>query len=407
MKKLSIFIMLLFASASFTSFLAQSRPPISGDDKKANQRPAPTPPKNVENTAINQTNGEKADAVEDNEILRIETNLVSLPVKVLDRSGKFIAGLKKEDFKVFEDDVEQKIEYFSNVEEAFTVVLVIDMSYSTVFKASEIQSAAIGFTAQLRPNDKVMVVSFDEEVHLLCEPTTNREEIWRAIKQTQIRTGTSLYEAVDLVINKKLRNIEGRKAIVLFTDGVDTTSRTAYLEKNVRDAEELDAIIYPIQYDTYSDVQNASRMPSTLPIPSGTPSSTRLPVPTTTTNPFPFPFPQVKIQRNPNPTDPTSNPSTIPTSSPASIGTGTSAKEYEIADSYLKQLADETGGRVLPARDKASMALAFSNIADELRQTYSIGFYPNEAKKEKKRRLKVRVSQKGSGSSRTRKLYRQ
>ncbi len=408
MKKIICFLIFLSATASFTSYLAQSRPPVRADNKKTNQRPTPTPeakpePQTTENTAINQTNAEKVEAVEDKEILRIETNLVTVPVKVSDRSGRFIAGLKKEDFKVFEDDAEQEIAYFSKVEEPFTIVLLIDMSYSTVFKTSEIQSAAIGFTAQLRPSDKVMVVSFDEEVHLLCEPTTNREEIWRAIKQTQIGTGTSLYEAVDLVINKKLRQIQGRKAIVLFTDGVDTTSKTAFLEKNVRDAEELDAIIYPIQYDTYSDVQNASRMPSQLPIPGGTtPSSTRLPTPTT--NPFPFPFPQVRTQRDPNPSqrdpnsssDPTSNPSPMPSSIPTSIRTGTSSKEYEIADYYLKVMADETGGRVLPARDKASMALAFSNIADELRQTYSLGFYPNEDKKEKKRRLKVRVSQKGA-----------
>ncbi len=391
MKKLSLFALLLLVSASFTAFFAQSRPQTNGGEKKINQRPSPTPPPATGNPTINN---EKGNAVEDTEILRIETNLVSIPVKVSDRGGRFIAGLKKEDFKIFEDDAEQEIAYFSNIEEPFTVVLLIDMSYSTVFKTSEIQSAAIGFTAQLRPNDKVMVISFDQEVRLLCEPTTDRQESTRAIKSTQIGTGTSLYEAVDFVINKKLRQIEGRKAIVLFTDGVDTTSQAARLEKNTRDAEELDAIIYPIQYDTYNDVQNASRMPAPLPIPGGTPSSTRLPTPTT--NPFPFPFPQVKTQRNPNPTDPTSNPSTIPTSNPTSIGTGTSAKEYEIADSYLKQMANETGGRVLPARDKASMALAFSNIADELRQTYSLGFYPKEEKPEKKRRLKVRVAQKGA-----------
>ncbi len=406
MKKLSLFVILLFVSASFTTFFAQVRPPVPGNGKKANQRPSPTPPNNSENATTGQTNGEKVDAVEDNDILRIETNLVTIPVKVLDRGGKFIPGLKKDDFKVFEDDAEQEIAYFSNVEEPFTVVLMLDMSYSTVFKTSEIQSAAIGFTAQLRPNDKVMVVSFDQETHLLCEPTTDRQESSRAIKTTKIGTGTSLYEAVDFVI-KKLSKIEGRKAIVLFTDGVDTTSQKALIDKNVRDAEELDAIIYPIQYDTYSDVQNASRMPAPVPIPTGSPStvpsSTRLPNPTGNSLPFPIPFPQTTSRRNPNPTDPTSsrrdptdptNPN--PSQNRSVIGAGTTEREYEIADFYLKNMANETGGRVLPATDKASMALAFSNIADELRQTYSLGFYPKEEKLEKKRRLKVRVAQKGA-----------
>lgn len=340
MKKLSLFVILLFISASFTAFFAQP----------------PTPP---ENSATAQTKGEKSHPVEDDEVLRFETNLVSIPVKVLDRSGKFIAGLKKDDFRIFEDDAEQEIAYFSNVEEPFTVVLVLDMSYSTVFKTAEIQRAAIAFTAQLRPKDKVMVVSFDQEVHLLCEPTTDRKESTRAIKSTQVGTGTSLYEAVDFVINKKLRQIEGRKAIVLFTDGVDTTSEKAGLEKNIREAEELDAIIYPIQYDTYRDVQK-TRMPVQFPIP-----------PTqTSTNPT---FGQ----------------------NPAIVGAGTTSGEYETANLYLRKMADGTGGRVLPALDKSSMALAFSKIADELRQTYSLGFYPKEEKLEKKRKLKVRVAQKG------------
>src|SRR6185295_1363973 len=114
------------------------------------------------------------------------------------------------------------------------------------FKIGEIQSAAIAFIDQLRPQDKVMVVSFDEEVHMLCEATSDRKEIYRAIRSTKIATGTSLYEAVDLVMNHRLRSIEGRKAIILFTDGVDTTSRRANDFGNIDDARELDALIYPI-----------------------------------------------------------------------------------------------------------------------------------------------------------------
>lgn len=392
MKKLSLFIVLLLFWANSVFIFTQSRPQTNGDNQKRNQRPTQTPTPTPQTTSANS---EKIDAVDDGEVINVETNLVTIPVKVLDRGGKFVPGLKKEDFKVFEDDLEQEVAYFSNVEEPFTVVLMLDMSYSTVFKTTEIQTAANGFTAQLRPKDKVMVVSFDQEVHLLCEPTTDRKEVWSAIKQTKIGTGTSLYEAVDFVM-KKLRNIEGRKAIVLFTDGVDTTSTTSHLENNLRDAEELDAIIYPIQYDTYSDVQNASRMPTTLPIPTGTPSSTQIPPTTTTTNPFPFPFPNIKVNRNPTPTPtPNNNPFPSTTTTMPGGGTGTSSQEYETANLYLGQMANETGGRVLPATDKMSMAYAFSQIADELRQTYSLGFYPKDDKTEKKHKLKVRVAQKG------------
>src|SRR5262249_24541314 len=113
----------------------------------------------------------------------------------------------------------------------------------------------IAFIDQLRPQDKVMVVSFDQDVHMHCEATNDRQRIYRAIRSTKIQTGTSLYEAVDLVMNERLKHVQGRKAVILFTDGVDTTSTRSNDLENLHDALELDALIYPIRYDTYADVQ--------------------------------------------------------------------------------------------------------------------------------------------------------
>ncbi len=386
---------------------AQSRPSNPTNSQKKNQRPTPQPTETPSETPPI----EDTQAVNDDEVLKIETNLVTVPVRVLDREGRFIASLQKEDFKLFEDGKEQEIQYFSNVEEPFTVVLMIDMSYSTIFKTTEIQNAAIGFTAQLRPKDKVMVVSFDGEVHPLCEPTTDRKVSSSAIKQTQIGQGTSLYEAVDYVI-KKLRNIPGRKAVILFTDGVDTTSQKAYFEGNLRDAEESDALIYPVQYDTYSDVQRASQgsilnptgkptkttpnnLPFPLPNPKTIPRPRRTPRPYPDPNGNPYPDPNGNPQRYP---DSNGSPQTYPTPQTSRIpmGTGTDEAEYAKADTYLSEIAVRTGGRLQPATDKASMALAFSRIADELRQQYSLGFYPNEGKEGQKRRLKVKVNREKS-----------
>jgi VWFA-related protein len=106
---------------------------------------------------------------------------VSVPVRVMDKKGRFIGGLAQENFKVFEDGAEQEIALFSNEHEPFTVALVIDMSYSTTFKITEIQNAAIAFIDQLRPQDRVMVISFDEDVHMLCEATNDRQAVYRAI----------------------------------------------------------------------------------------------------------------------------------------------------------------------------------------------------------------------------------
>lgn len=319
--------------------------PTSGG--KANQRPVATPSPTPDVAAVSPGNDTSA-AITDDEIIKVNTQLVSIPVRVMDKKGRFIGGLGKENFKVFENGDEQEIALFSNENEPFTVALVLDMSYSTTFKLSEIQSAAIAFIDQLRPQDKVLVVSFDEEVHVLCEPTSDRKEIYRAIRSTKISTGTSLYEAVGLVMNNKLRTIEGRKAIILFTDGVDTTSRRTTYNDNVSDAMELDALIYPIRYDTFADVQNMKNKPVRQP------------------------------------------PIEVPTSggqSPAAIilqsisrpdDRGTTAEEYEKAREYLDQLSIRTGGRMYEASTLVNLADAYSKIASELREFYSVSYYPKE-----------------------------
>lgn len=331
---------------------------------KRNQRyatPTPTP-------AVAPKPDETAVAADDNEVIKVSTQLVSVPVRVMDKKGRFIGGLAKENFKVFEDGVEQEIAMFANEHQPFTVALVLDMSYSTKFKIGEIQSAAIAFIDQLRPQDKVMVVSFDGDVHLLCEPTDDRKAIYRAIRSTKISTGTSLYEAMDMVMNQRVRSIEGRKAIILFTDGVDTTSRRVRDYENLNDAMELDALVYPVRYDTFADVQ---RMKSGAIIPGPPPIT----IPTNDEAPrFPVPIPTAGMPGD----------------------QGTTREEYQKAGEYLDQLALRTGGRLYDAGTVASLADAYSKIASELREFYSIGYYPAEDRvADAKTNVKVRVDREG------------
>lgn len=367
MKKIpAILVFAVIVCLAFTSYGQSNKgQPTAGG--KANKRPAeasPTPTPIPE--SVTPADGVSA-TVADDEIIKVSTQLVSIPVRVMDKRGRFIGGLAKENFKVFENGEEQEIALFSNENEPFTVALVLDMSYSTTFKLSEIQSAAIAFIDQLRPQDKVMVVSFDEEVHILCEATSDRKEIYRAIRSTKISTGTSLYEAMGLVMNDKLQKIDGRKAIILFTDGVDTTSRRTYDGDNLRDAMELDALIYPIRYDTFADVQSMKNGP---------------------------------IIRQP--------PIEVPTSggqSPAAIilqgisrpsDRGTTTEEYAKAREYLDQLSIRTGGRLYEASSLTNLADAYTKIASELREFYSLGFYPKEDRIAGKRAsIKVKVDKEG------------
>ncbi len=129
--------------------------------------------------------------------------------------------------------------YLATSEQPFTVVLLIDVSPSTAFKIEAIQEAAIAFVNQLKAQDSVMVIEFDQGVHVLSKPTNDREKLVKAIRKADFGNGTSLYDAVDDALRKKLSKISGRKAIVLFTDGVDTTSYKHDYDSTLRQAEEI------------------------------------------------------------------------------------------------------------------------------------------------------------------------
>jgi hypothetical protein len=104
--------------------------------------------------------------VDENEVVRVNTSLVTIPVSVMDRAGKYVPSIRQQEFRIWEEGVEQEIAYFATVEKPFTVALVIDTSGSTKFRLREIQDAAIAFVNQLRPEDRVLVVSFDDEVRV-------------------------------------------------------------------------------------------------------------------------------------------------------------------------------------------------------------------------------------------------
>jgi VWFA-related protein len=312
--------------------------------------------------------------VGEGDVVRVDTALVTVPVSVLDRQGRFVPNLRREDFSVFENGIEQSIAYFEPAEKPFTVALVLDTSASTHFHLWEIKEAAIAFATQLRPQDRVLVVSFNDQVLVLTE-ATNDLNVVNTVIQQNATTGdsTRLYDAVDLVIKERLNKIKGRKAIVLFTDGVDTSSYLATYQSTLREVEELDALIYPIQYDT-SDYLRAMQGAGSITIVS---SSSGWPFPGRSSSQVIY-----------------SGPTTGGIPPP-----GTTKAEYERADKYLHELAEKTGARLYQANDPSQLAQAFSRIAEELRRQYSLGYYPQNnpqpsaVQSGERRQIKVRVHQ--------------
>jgi len=340
----------LFLLAFGYSILAQTRPPQIKNDTSPSSgttKPSTQPAKKIE---------------EEDGVVNVDTDLVTTPVSVLDRNGRFIPGLRKRDFKIFENDVPQAITYFQSEEQPFTVVLMLDTSPSTRYKIDDIHWAAVSFLNQLRPNDKVMVVSFDSRVRLWTpEPTSDKKELYTAIYNTRMGSGTSLYEAVDSVASLGQMRATGRKAMVIFTDGVDTTSRRASLESTIESTEEIDALIYPIRYDTMERTSSGN---------SNTPS----------------PIDLSKLMRDMN------GVVQIPQGLLVQAGRGNSATEYERGRKYLETLANNSGGRMFDADTLINIDAAFSGIAEELRRQYSIGYYPeNTGEPGERRSIKIQV----------------
>jgi VWFA-related protein len=245
---------------------------------------------------------------------------------------------------------------------------LIDVSPSTRYRIEEIHQAAISFVNQLRANDRVMVISFDEEVHVLSPPTNDRMQLRRAIQTSAFGDGTSLYEAVDHALNKELTRISGRKAIVLFTDGVDTTSRSASLEGNLRDVEETDVLIYPIRYNTERDGWGGGGWGG------GT-----------------YPNPNPRRGGGGGILDQII--AGIIGGSVRTLPRGGMQGDYETGRRYLEELALNSGGRKFEADTFGNLEASFSGIAEELRRQYSLGYYPDKAGEAGERRqITIRVN---------------
>ena len=398
---------------------AQTRPPAA----------RPTPPPTEEEIQDPQ------------EVVKTDTNLVTVPVIAVNSDGIYIPDLTQAEFALDEDGVRQEISFFATVSEPFHVVLMLDTSASTREKLNLIRRAAIAFVDQLQTGDKVKVISFDDQVRDHNEFTGDRALLRSAINRTEPGQGTKVYDAFALALDS-IRTIQGRKAIVLFSDGVDWYSDSATFDDTLRSLEEEGVIVYPIRYDTRVETERLAQqqqdetMPElptreviNRPAPGTTaptfPSDDTSTVPTAgqtkTTGPFGLPSAaeilrrrrEAERERNereggyPRNGEPPSAESRYPgdlgttlpsTRKPPADESIRSMLDlaYSKADAYLAALAEKSGGRLLRADTLSSLPDAFAQIAAELRTQYAIGYYPkNKERNGTFRKIKVTNTRKG------------
>jgi Ca-activated chloride channel homolog len=274
--------------------------------------------------------------------IKLDTALVSVPVVVTDRYGRFIAGLSRQDFNIREDGTPQSIASFSSVEEPFNVALLIDTSRSTKGKLNVIRKAALEFIKQLHPNDRVLVATFDERVEYIGDFSSDRRRLEHAIRGVKNSYMTCLYDAIESAINEKLMPLKGRKAIVLLTDGVDTFSKQATFESTLELVANTGIPTYAIQYETRNDGSDPTRPGSLPPL-------------------------ILRFQ---------------PASGSGNLQAQPVRDRYLVATEFLRALAVQSGARHLRAESIDNTSYAFTLIAAELRTQYTLAYYPTNEKRD-------------------------
>jgi len=173
-----------------------------------------------------------------------EVNRVVLWVSATDKEGAFVTDLSREDFRVFEDDREQKLIDFYVETRAITMAILIDASGSMRDTIKEVHRAAGSFVDTLREIDRALVIDFDDNVFLIQDLTDDHAALREAITSTEPMGATSLYDAIHASY-RKIGQIEGRKAIILLSDGEDTSSLFGY-KRVLEEAKSNNTMIYAI-----------------------------------------------------------------------------------------------------------------------------------------------------------------
>src|SRR5215831_11348647 len=285
--------------------------------------------------------GMTASAVsQDQDTLKVSVDLVNVPFSVTDRHGRFVSGLTAKDFTVEEDGRRQQIRNFARENELpLTIAMLVDTSPSVRPVFEEEKTTANAFLESiLRPKDLALVMGFDRSVTLVQDYTDNIRLLKRAIDELEVGGGTSVYDAVYLACKEKLGREAGRKAIILISDGEDTTSKLKFNEALVA-AHQSDAVIYAISnavtgffpYGPYGGRRGRGRVYG----------------------------------------------------GGGDIGT-------------LKKFSEETGGTTFVVSNQNSFVKIFDQISEELRSQYSLGYVSTNTAKDGKYH-QIKIVARGSG----------
>ena len=347
-------------------------------------------PRRVTNGAEQNNGAPKKDdptEIDEGDVVRVDTQLVSVPAVVTDPSGRPLSGLKPENFRLIEDGQPQTIANFGTTETPFEIALLLDTSGSTRDDVALIRSAANSFIEALRPGDRVGIVAFNTArtinepiatVEVLSPLTGDRSDLRKAIENLGASSGTPYYDALERVVQSVFRepagdDVRGRRAVVALTDGVDSASKSDFGTAKVM-LSRAGVACYFVQINTedfvedrlMKDCQDDGQLSLSQ---RQIERYRRIFVPAAKSEDFNNfcrmgPFERMSISR----------------------------ELYNLARREMNDLARVSGGRSFVAATLADARAAFARVAADIGTLYSIGYYPtNKARDGKFRTIKVEV----------------
>jgi VWFA-related protein len=357
------------------------------DPQQTNQQQRPRKVGSQGGTNTQQQTNSSAEEVGEGDVVRVETQLVSVPAVVTDGKGHLLTGLRAENFAVFEDGKAQRVTNFATTEAPFELALLLDTSGSTREELGLIREAANAFINALRSGDRVALVAFNNKpengspraaVQVLSMLTDDRKTLREAIANIGTSNGTPFYDALGQIADQVFRDppreeVRGRRAVVALTDGVDSTSDLGYEDARAK-LVRASVACYFIQVSTedyvedrlLKDCQDDGRL---------TLSAKQLQRFRQLFNPYAQKedyqdfcrlgqFERMDISR----------------------------KLYNLARHEMAEMAHGSGGKNFAAADLQDARAAFAQVANEIGTQYSLGYYPaNKTRDGRFRQIKVEL----------------
>ena len=291
---------------------------------------------------------------EPEDVITVESSLVQLNVGVVDRQGRAMTNLSRNDFAVYEDGVRQPIINFEPTQAPFSLVLLLDMSGSTLNFRSTLKMTALRFIDALAPHDRISVIAFNEKTDVLTDFTSDRKKIAYGIDIAEGKGTTELYKALDYALERLTKEQNRRKAIVVLTDGLDTQMRNHDRAASAKAKTDQEAIasVKPEASAALSGVLNAADRHGVTIYPLALPSG---------------------------------DPKRLPERDPRIMAIYTSARVR------MQTLADRTGGRLNEIRRLEDLGRLYAEVAADLRTLYSIAYQPTSQRQRDGRWRAIRI----------------